>query len=230
MFKRVLKLLGVIVLLGQLFIVCPLEGYYLVNNQATLSYSNITGFTHAETASNTVCLVVLYGPDMRLEKFAKNEVTGESSTNLVPVNKGDTITISLYAANNQPNAETAAWHVYIYDTFTNLVGIVGQSATVGDQNDSFTYAMGSETVAYDINPESATIPDSIAYFDGTSWTAFMPYSTKSDTTGNGKPVKGMAWYWRYVPSQMYYVYPSGMEYTGDKYRIQVKFSIKRNNN
>ncbi len=224
-------LLGLAILVG--FIGVSQAAFRVDNTARLVYYSNSAqNPSFLYTMTDTARLIVLYGPSMWLEKYVKNEITGNSSTNQVPVNKGDTVTTYLYAANDNPIADTASWHVYIYDTFSLFAAVDTYTASVGPLGtDSFTYVAGSESVVYEVDPESVVLPDSICYYNGAGWSGWQPYGTKNEAVlGTPQDIKGIAWYWRYVPSKTYYDGSGTVLSTGKPYRTQVKFSVFKNNN
>ncbi|MFA5021147.1 MAG: hypothetical protein WC517_03760, partial [Patescibacteria group bacterium] len=189
---------------------------------------------------------VLFGPQMYVAKNVRNDVTGDSSANQVPAGRGDTITFFIYAANDQPNADTAAWYVIIFDTFTYLVGTGADSASVGQSDaitnggDSFTYIPGSETIAYSGAGETVVVtPNFITYYiEGTGWLGdFNPatqartgtwyaYDAARESLITPKQVQGIKWFWTYVPSDK----DGAGTSTGLPYVTKVKYSLKKNNN
>ena len=225
-------LIGLAILVG---VVNVSQAAFRVDNTARLVYfSNATlNPLYSYAMADTARLIVLYGPSMWLEKYAKNEVTGDTSTNQVPVNKGDSVTVYLYAANDSLLSDTAAWGVTIYDTFSIFAAVDTYTASVGPAaNDSFTYVAGTETVVYEIDANSVCLPDFIAYYDGSAWSAWQPYASKNESVfGSPADIRGIKWSWNYVPSKMFYDSTSaGMVSTGKPYRAQVKFSLLKNFN
>ena len=205
---------------------------FQVRNTAELNYYSNVAMVYKYAATDTADIRVLYGPLMYLAKNIRNEVTGESSVNMVLCGRGDTITVTLYSANNVNGADTAAWHVYITDTFALLAQISGQAASAGPAaDDSFVYVTGSETAMSQAGLDGFVLPDSISYYTGATraggwtngtWGAWQAYGSKSEPAG----IQGIRWYWRYVAAQLD---PYGVP-TSLPYNLRVRFQIKKNDN
>ena len=211
-----------------------------VTNTAELAYYSNWQQTFKYGMTDTAAIRVLFGPQMTLAKNVQNVITSESSADKVLASKGDTVMFVLYAHNDQSQADTAAWHVVIADTFTM------NSATVGPNpvTDSFTYVAGSET---SVSGESYTIADSIAYYNGTNWvglaggivtltnpsdTEWIPYAGNHEANAPGglaANIRGIAWYFRRVGciKDAYGADNSGIE---SRYKIQTSFKLFKNNN
>ena len=267
MSKKLMLCLALIVpmIIGMMSVGIGQAAFRVENTGQIVYYSNVLcvfSYTFIDTAN----IVVLHGPHMYLDKYVRNEVTGDTSGNQIPASRGDTVTIILVAANDveaslgNALADTAAWHVFIYDTFTEFAAVAGgQTAKVGsndgvvDGGDSFTYVPGSETVNYEVSPESVVLPSSVTYlvedaggpgdhqwigtFNPATQTfagTWYDYSAKDENNATGdtpKKILGIKWYWRYVPSKEYYDQASeSMASTGKPYITQVKFQVKKNNN
>ena len=232
-------LLGLAILVG---FVGVSQAAFQVTNTAQLVYFSNVYAAYSYSFTDTAAISVLFGPQMYVAKNVRNDVTGDSSANQVPAGKGDTVTFFIYAANDQPQADTAAWHVIIFDTFTYLVGTTS-NASVGETaaTCSFTYVPGSETIAYSGAGETVAVsPNYITYYiDGTGWLGNFDPSTQTRTgtwytydaareSAIAVPgrIQGIKWYWTYVPSDKDALGAS----TGLPYVTKVKYSLKKNNN
>jgi len=231
--KKTFLLTAGFTFIGLIFFSGIANAAFQVRNTGQIDYYSNVLMAYRYIASDTADIRVLYGPKMYLAKSVKNEVTGESSPDMVLCGRGDTITITLYAANNVSGADTAAWHVYVTDTFALFMQVgAGQNASCGpDTGDSFVYVVGSETAAVLDGPDGFVKPDSISYYTGATraggwtngtWSAWQAYDSKSEPQG----VQGIRWYWRYVPSKLdSYGNPTNLPYN-----IRVQFRIKKNDN
>lgn len=205
---------------------------FQVRNKGQIDYYSNVVMAFKYTVTDTADIRVLFGPHMYLSKNIKNEVTGDSSGDMVLAGRGDTVTITLYAANNVAGADTAAWHTVVTDTFNILTQVgAGQNATVGpNAADSFTYVMGSESCALLAGVDGIVAPDSIAYYSsGGGWTAWFAYDGNRETNapgGNPANIQGIRWYWRYIPSLLDpYDNPTNLPFN-----LRVWFQIKKNDN
>ena len=207
-----------------------------VDNTAQIVYYSNVQMAFSYTATDTARLIVLYGPQMSLAKNLQNDVTGESSPESIAVNKGDTVTVVLYSANNEPQADTSSWHVTVMDTFAVLVGVGANSATVGPTaSDSFVYVAGSETAT---TGESHTLPDSVAYYANGAWGTWYAYGSKdeadplNDDSDLGKNyITGIKWYWRRIDCVRKYTPGTGLEdWVDANYKVRVQFKLKKNDN
>ena len=223
-----------------------------VQNWADLIYrsspSMATAFSYLRTDS--AVLRVMYGPNMRMAKGLRNEVSGDASDYLVKVNKGDTITIMLEAWNDVVSGDSTAHHIVLYDTFALLsfyqYGNSGCLVGPDDGANSFTYVTNSESESTD---GTYTAPTYIAYYDyvqkqweGTGGNPvvltsdpsipannWIPYGPNWEDQVNGIPgnanqIVGIAWYWTFV----YSLYAD--EGDNSPYAVRVQFQIKKNDN
>lgn len=204
-----------------------------VQNRADIVYFTSVQQLISYTAFDTAWVVVLYGPKMFIAKGVANEVTGESSPDMVHVSRGESITFHLYSQNDDP-ADTDAWHVTITDSFAMLSMILLSNASVGPSmvNDSFTYCTGTEVATAG---NSYAVPDSIQYYVvGTGWTNSQTYSAKNEATGTGgaSRIAGIKWYWRRISSKTVWSDAAGNNIVASpgNYKIHVQFSLKRNDN
>lgn len=250
--KKLILISGIIAVMGLVLCVGSANAAFRVDNTGQIVYySNILA-AYSYTFTDTARLTVLFGPEMYLRKYVKNNITGDSDANQVNVGRGDTITFRLYSANNQPNADTAAWHVLMFDTFALFANVApgvatattGHSDTMTNAGDSFTYIPGSETVTYEANPESMVIPNSITYYiEGVGWLGWFdaashtPQGTWYNYDANReaglaepKRVQGIKWYWNYVPSENTVDIDGNLISTGLPYIVKVQFSLKKNDN
>ena len=204
---------------------------FQVRNTAELNYYSNVVMAFKYAATDTADIRVMFGPAMYLAKNVRNEITGDSSADMVLAGKGDTVTVTLYSANNVGGADTGAWHVYITDTFALLAQVSGQAASVGpDAADSFVYVPASETAMNSSGLDGWVAPDSISYYTGATapswnngtWSAWQAYGAKVEPAG----IQGIRWYWRYVPSQND---PYGAA-TNLAYNLRVNFQIRKNDN
>ena len=249
--KKLILISSIIAVMGLVFCVGSANAAFRVDNTGQIVYYSNIYAAYSYTFTDTARIVVLFGPEMYLQKNVRNEVTGESSANQVPAGRGDTITFYLYAANDQPNADTAAWYVIIYDTFPILAGVgggatasVGQNDFTTNGGDSFTYVPGSETVAYSPGGETVMVtPNFITYYiEGTGWLGdFNPatqartgtwyaYDDARESLITPKQVQGIKWFWTYVPSAFTVDTEGNNISSGNPYVTKVKYSIRKNNN
>ena len=202
-----------------------------VDNTAQIVYYSNVQMAFSYTATDTARLIVLYGPQMSLAKNLQNDVTGESSPESVAVNKGDTVTVVLYSANNEPQADTSSWHVTIMDTFAVLVGVGANSATVGPTaSDSFVYVTGSVSA---ISGDSHTLPDSVSFYTAGSWRDYVAWADRAseEVTVGAENVQGIRWYWRRIDCVRKYTPGTGLENWVDaNYKTRVQFKLKKNDN
>ena len=203
-----------------------------VQNRADIVYFTSVQQLISYTAFDTAWLVVLYGPKMLIAKSVQNEVTSETSPDMVHVSRGESITFHLYSENNDP-ADTDAWHVTITDSFAILSMVLLSNASVGPSmvNDSFTYCTGTEVATAS---NSYAVPDSIQYCAAGVWGSSQTYSTRSETAGTGgaSRISGIKWYWRRVSSRQVWSDAIGNNIVASpgNYKIHVQFSLKRNDN
>ena len=207
---------------------------FQVRNTAEINYYSNVAMAFKYAATDTADIRIMYGPAMYLAKNVMNEITGDSSANMVLCGKGDTVVVTLYSANNVSGADTNAWHIYITDTFAIFINSTGgaDSASVGpNADDSFVYGTGTETAMSLAGLDGFMAPDSISYYTGATragawkngtWGAWMAYGSKVEPAG----IQGIRWYWRYVPSQLDpYTNPTNLPYN-----IRVSFKIRKNDN
>lgn len=240
----VLALAGFIILLSAGIA----EAAFEVQNWGRLVYySNVLQVFRYDRTDSAV-LRILFGPEMFLAKNVRNEVTGDSDEYKVKVGRGDTVTFTLYSANNRPNADTTAHHVILSDTFDIFGQVDGiQDATVGpnDGINSFTYVPASEYATTD-GGDSYCTPTNIAYYDGTQWEGtgeavvditdpsdpnWITYSTDAATNesnwgGTLGNIRGITWYWTIVEC----VRDDEGTDQDKPYKIQTQFQLKKNDN
>jgi len=217
-----------------------------VQNWAELVYRSspnvATAFMYA--AIDSAVLRIMYGPQMRVSKWVRNEVSGDMSDYMVKVNRGDTITVIIEAWNDMAASDSTAHHVLIYDTFALLPfftgGTTGCSVGPLANGNSFTYVAGSETYT---QGNSYTAPAKIAYYDyvdkrweGTAGPVnindptdgnWITYSGTRETNapgGNTSNIVGIAWYSTYVYSK------TASDGNTMPYEVKVQFQIKKNDN
>jgi hypothetical protein len=228
---RIGMVMGVLIALILMMSAGVARAAFEVKNLAVLEYYSNVAMSFRYTATDTADIRVMYGPQMYLAKSVRNEVTGNSSTDMVLCGRGDTITFVLTAANNVSGADTGAWWVYVTDTFALFQMVSGESASVGPAGtDSFVYVPASETSMNSAGFDGFVQPNSIAYYTGATapnwnngtWSAFQTYVGRVEPAG----IQGIKWMWRYVPSQLD---PYGAQ-TNLPYNIRVSFQIKKNDN
>ena len=206
---------------------------FQVRNTGQIDYYSNVAMAYKYVFTDTADIRVLFGPNMYLAKNIKNEITNDSSADMVLCGRGDTVSITLYSANNVSGADTGAWHVVITDTFALFMQVgPGQNASAGPApDDSFTYLTGSETSMSADGVDGFVAPDSIAYYTGATragnwadgiWSGWQEYATKIEPAG----IQGIRWYYRYVPSQLDpYSDPTDLPYN-----LRVSFQILKNDN
>ena len=223
-----------------------------VQNRADLIYYTSVTQVVSYTNFNTCDLVVLFGPRMFLEKWIKNEATNETSTTMVHVSRGESVTFHLESENSGANADTDAWHVTIVDNISVLAQVIGGTATVGPNSvtlgvvhDSFTYIAGTESAT---TGSSYTVPDWIQYYvygkgwAPNTWTYATAQATREadpyNNASNDGPARiaGFRWYWRNIPSATKWDDSLNGGLGGNtanaaaKYKITTVFSVQRNDN
>jgi len=209
---------------------------FRVENRADLMYYTSIQQKIAYTGFDTAMIVVLYGPKMTIEKWAKNDVTGESTTSdtmSTHVSRGETLSFHLYSQNDLPG-DTDAWYVTITDTFSVLNGVPAGSptATVGSDTitKSFTFVTGSASC--DSVSALYMQPDDLSYSESAAtWTAWESYTTGVVTMNLKTTITGIRWRWKHIASKTVWDDVTNSNIlSGRPYLIHVWYSILRNDN